>query len=85
MRSMHRGPPHLKVKTIIVVAVIGFSRGQAKRSRDRDLEFGSTIPRGFDHVILRNAFEMLREGKQTCPFDTFGVDDCGPILGSIIH
>ena len=57
---------------LVVVAVIGFSRGQANRSRDSDPEFGSVIPRGFDRVILQNAFEMLQEGKQTFRFDTFG-------------
>src|SRR5687767_9016023 len=58
--------------TLIIVAVIGFSRGQADRSRDSALGFGPVIPRGFDHVILQNAFEMLREGQQTFRFDTFG-------------
>ncbi|MGH8070991.1 MAG: hypothetical protein ACRERE_38310 [Candidatus Entotheonellia bacterium] len=57
---------------LIVVAVIGFSRGQANRSRDSDRGFGSVMPRGVDRVILRNAFEMLREGQQTFRFDTFG-------------
>ncbi|MGH8072159.1 MAG: hypothetical protein ACRERE_44390, partial [Candidatus Entotheonellia bacterium] len=58
--------------TVIVVAAIGFSRGQANRSRDSDLEFGTVIPRGVDRVILQNAVEMLREGQQTFRFDTFG-------------
>jgi hypothetical protein len=58
--------------TVIVVVVIGFSRGQANRSRDSDRGFGSVMPRGFDRVILQNAFEMLQEGQQTFRFDTFG-------------
>jgi hypothetical protein len=58
--------------TVIVVAAIGFSRGQASRSRDSDLGFGAVVPKGFDRVILQNAFEMLREGQQTFRFETFG-------------
>jgi hypothetical protein len=57
---------------VIVVAIIGFSRGQANRSRDSDRGFGAVIPKGVDRVILRHAFEMLREGQQTFRFDTFG-------------
>jgi hypothetical protein len=57
---------------VIVVTIIGFSRGQASRSRDGDRGFGAVIPKGFDRVILRHAVEMLREGQQTFRFDTFG-------------
>jgi hypothetical protein len=60
------------ISTLIIVAVIGFSREEANRSRDSDLGFGSVMTKGFDRVILRNAFEMLREGQQTFRFDTFG-------------
>jgi cytochrome c2 len=58
--------------TLNIVAVIGFSREQANRSCHSDLGFGSVMPKGFDRVVLRNAFEMLREGQQTFRFDTFG-------------
>ena len=57
---------------VIVVAVIGFSRGQANRSRDSDRGSGAVMPTGVDRMILHNAFEMLREGQQTFRFDTFG-------------
>lgn len=57
---------------VIVVAVSGFSRGPAHRSRDRDRGFGAVIPTGVDLVILRHAIEMPREGQQTFRFATFG-------------
>ena len=68
--------------TLIVAAVIGFSGGQANRSRDGDRGFGAVMPRGVDRMILRNAFEMLREGQQTFRFDTFGDE---AFWGDMLH
>lgn len=56
---------------LLILGVVAFWRGDGAQGRDKDGDRGREV-NSFDRAIDLNAAQMMRQGRQTFRFDTFG-------------